>query len=98
MRIQILISVGFVAGITALYGQSPVEFKGTLFQFSGVGGGEGRVFGGESLGSRVVTGKPFSATEERHSVQILGDGTHIESSETNRLYRDEQGRTRIEPS
>ncbi len=41
-------------------------------------------------------GKPFSATEERHSIQVLGDGTRIENSETNRLFRDEQGRTRIE--
>jgi hypothetical protein len=98
MKMQILIGVGVVAGMTALYGQNPVEFKGTAFQFSGVGGGEGKVFGGESLGSRIVTGKPFSATEERHSVQILGDGTRIQSSETNRLYRDDQGRTRIEPS
>jgi hypothetical protein len=44
----------------------------------------------------VVPGKPFSATEERHSLQILADGTRIENSETNRLYRDEQGRTRVE--
>jgi hypothetical protein len=98
MKKQILIGTGFLAGMAALYGQNPVEFRGTAFQFAGVGGPEGRAFGSGSIGSQVVTGKPFSATEERHSVQILGDGTRIESSETNHLYRDDQGRTRIEPA
>jgi len=50
----------------------------------------------EGFGNRVITGKPFSATEERHSLQVLGDGTRIENTETNRLYRDTEGRTRIE--
>jgi hypothetical protein len=43
-----------------------------------------------------VVGRPFSATEERHSLQILSDGTRIETRQTNRLYRDNDGRTRIE--
>ncbi len=47
-------------------------------------------------GNRVIKGKPFSATEERHSLQVLGDGTRIENTETNRLYRDSEGRTRVE--
>jgi hypothetical protein len=47
-------------------------------------------------GNAVVAGRPFSATEERHSTQTLGDGTHIETSETNKLFRDEEGRTRTE--
>jgi hypothetical protein len=50
----------------------------------------------EGFSSQVVTGKPFSAVEERHSLQILGDGTRIETAETNRLYRDDRGRTRVE--
>ncbi|HVW07734.1 MAG TPA: hypothetical protein VHC90_04090 [Bryobacteraceae bacterium] len=49
-----------------------------------------------TLGSSVVTGRPFSATEERKSSQTLGDGTHIETTETNRIFRDEEGRTRTE--
>ena len=52
----------------------------------------------EAFSRQVVTGKPFSATEERHSLQILGDGTRIETNETNRLFRDDEGRTRIERS
>jgi hypothetical protein len=50
----------------------------------------------EGFGNRMVKGKPFSATEERHSLQVLGDGTRIENTETNRLFRDSEGRTRVE--
>jgi hypothetical protein len=50
----------------------------------------------EGFGAQVVRGKPFSATEERHSLQVLGDGTRIENGQTNRLFRDADGRTRVE--
>ncbi len=50
----------------------------------------------EGFGNQVVRGKPFSATEERHSLQTLGDGTRIENVQTNRLFRDADGRTRVE--
>ncbi len=50
----------------------------------------------EGFGNQVVKGKPFSATEERHSLQVLGDGTRIENMQTNRLFRDAEGRTRVE--
>ncbi len=50
----------------------------------------------EGFDNKVVEGKPFSATEERRTVQILGNGTRIENSQSNRLYRDSQGRTRVE--
>ena len=43
-----------------------------------------------------ITDRPFSGTEQRHSLQVLGDGTHIETKETNHFYRDAQGRTRTE--
>lgn len=95
MKTLILIATGSLA-VTALYGQAKVEYGGATFQFAGVTGAEGKVIGVPGIGSQIVTGKPFSATEERHSLQVLGDGTRIESSETNRLYRDDQGRTRVE--
>jgi hypothetical protein len=50
----------------------------------------------EGFGNQMVKGKPFSATEERHSLQVLGDGTRIENMQTNRLFRDADGRTRVE--
>lgn len=48
------------------------------------------------MGLLNVTGKPFSATETRRTVQMLANGTKIESSDSNQLYRDDQGRTRVE--
>lgn len=48
------------------------------------------------MGLLNVTGKPFSATESRHTVQMLANGAKIETSDSNQLYRDDQGRTRVE--
>src|SRR5580658_8257520 len=96
MRTHRQIGAIVFAGAAALSGQTRVEYGGAAFQFAGTGGTEVKVFGVEGIGSQVVTGRPFSATEERHSVQVLGDGTHIETAETNRLFRDDQGRTRVE--
>jgi len=44
----------------------------------------------------TIAGSPFSATEERKTVQTLGDGTQIERAESDHIYRDSQGRTRAE--
>jgi hypothetical protein len=51
-----------------------------------------------SLGSGVfdLAGSPFSATQQSHSLQVLGDGTRIETNESQRVYRDSMGRTRVE--
>lgn len=43
-----------------------------------------------------IKGRPFSATEENRSTQILGNGARIENKSTTKLYRDADGRTRIE--
>jgi hypothetical protein len=48
------------------------------------------------MGVLSVTGKPFSATESRRTVQMLANGTKLESSDSNQFYRDDQGRTRVE--
>src|SRR5215472_6564312 len=52
----------------------------------------------EGITGKAVTGHPFSATEQRHTVQTLGDGTKIENTDTDKYFRDEQGRTRVERS
>src|SRR5579872_658216 len=44
--------------------------------------------------SGPVTGKPFSATEVHSSQQVLGDGTHVNHTDTSKFYRDAQGRMR----
>lgn len=46
--------------------------------------------------SGPVLGKPFSGTEVRHTVQTLGDGTHVENTYTSVFCRDERGRMRAE--
>ncbi|HLK67022.1 MAG TPA: hypothetical protein VKU19_26495 [Bryobacteraceae bacterium] len=46
--------------------------------------------------SGPVAGKPLSAMEVRHTVQTLGDGTHVQDSSSSLFYRDAQGRMRSE--
>src|SRR5882724_4051165 len=60
------------------------------------GGPMGATFRVDTLGGKTVKDKPFSATEERRTLQGLGDGTRIDKSETDKYYRDGLGRTRID--
>ncbi len=46
--------------------------------------------------SGPVLGKPFMATEVRHTMHVLGDGTRVKNSDTSLFYRDDRGRMRIE--
>jgi hypothetical protein len=55
-----------------------------------------RAIGPGIFNPESVTGSPFSGTEQSHSLQVLGDGTRIERTESRRIYRDSQGRTRTE--
>ncbi len=86
--------IGTIAGGFPAYGQT-AQFSALQF-FPATVESSARVITTQSIGGQVVTGRPFSAGEERHSLQVLGDGTRIETDEKNRLFRDEQGRTRIE--
>jgi hypothetical protein len=45
---------------------------------------------------KPVTGRPLAASESRRTLQVLADGTRIERKDTNKLYRDTDGRTRTE--
>lgn len=49
-------------------------------------------------GAPVVTGMPYSAEEVTEFIQTLGDGTRLTNTSTAQIYRDSQGRTRIEHS
>lgn len=44
--------------------------------------------------SGPVTGKPYIATETRHTTQTLADGSHVDQSDTSSFARDEAGRMR----
>src|SRR5215469_5643985 len=83
-----------LAATAHMNGQS-ARPDGKIYQVLGPSISDVRVLD-EGFGTQVVRGKPFTATEERHSVQILGDGTRIENDQKNRLFRDSQGRTRVE--
>lgn len=45
---------------------------------------------------KIVKGAPYSATATTENVQMLADGTRITNSNTAKLFRDNEGRTRIE--
>jgi hypothetical protein len=96
MKKGFVIIAGAVVASATLYGQGASEGP-AIFQFATASAsGPRQLFSYSTVGGPVVTGRPYSATEERKSTQTLGDGTHIETTETNRLFRDEEGRTRVE--
>jgi hypothetical protein len=55
-----------------------------------------KVLSVESVSSRNVIGRPVSASQERHTLQVLADGTRIENTQSEKFYRDDAGRTRLE--
>ncbi len=62
-------------------------------------GGPGRGLGIISAGpgsSAPVTGAPYTAVQTSQSQQKLQDGNLITRTETSKIYRDSQGRVRIE--
>lgn len=90
---------GFGSGIGGGGGRGGVNVQAN-FQQAGTlvaAGGGGLYQFSEASRIAVVVGRPFSATEERRSVQTLGDGTEISNSNSTLIYRDSQGRTRTEP-
>lgn len=89
-----ILTVCAVAGAATLQAQG-VE-KNVAFQYFATVADSVPAMRMESLGGKVVTGKPFSATEVRRTRQTLGDGTHIDKSEKDKYFRDSEGRTRIE--
>jgi hypothetical protein len=84
---------------TALPVASTAQVTGSAFQnvvtLSGQAGPVTVNYVG-NMKSKVVTGRPLTASEEHHTLQVLGDGTRIESKSTDKFYRDDQGRTRTE--
>jgi hypothetical protein len=63
------------------------------------GGPEARFLGAEAaMPGRIVKNAPFSADIVTESTQTLSDGNHNKRSNTVKLYRDSEGRTRREQS
>jgi hypothetical protein len=93
---RIFISAALTCG--ALTAQNVVYQQAGAIGLGGVtiAGGTIGAIAAEPLGARTIAGSPFSATEQRHSLQVLGDGTRIERTDNSQLSRDSEGRTRTE--
>ncbi len=50
----------------------------------------------ERFGAQAVKGAPYAAEATTESVQVLSDGNRIVHRNTSRMYRDAEGRTRME--
>ena len=97
MKQRVLITAaGLVAAMGSLQGQETNLTREIERYYQVLGRSANTKALDEGFGNRVVKGKPFSATEERRSLQVLGDGTRLESNQVNRIYRDSEGRTRVE--
>ena len=63
-------------------------------------GGFGRFGGGFGFGNgllrHTVTGAPFSAVQTNESQRTLANGTKIQNTNQSQVYRDAQGRVRID--
>src|SRR5262245_35082459 len=55
-----------------------------------------KVLGPKFAIGKVVKGAPYSATATTETIQTLSDGNQIIRKNESRLYRDSEGRTRIE--
>jgi hypothetical protein len=85
-----------IGGGTTVNGRGGGDWVQFQFQQAGTIGAV-RTGGGIAIRNyATVVGSPVSATEERKSVQKLGDGTEISTSDTDQFYRDRNGRTRVE--
>ena len=86
-----LLAIPFLA--MAAFGQDSVDTRTSTGTFSGTA-----LFSEPPARQiRPVTGAPYSAEETFTLVQTLADGTHITKLNTTRkMYRDSEGRTRIE--
>ncbi len=96
MKRTVLVLLFSSAGAILLAQGPPVPMGGPGFGPRG-GGGFGRARGmGLGPGHTVVTGHPYSGTETTTSVQTLAGGNTITHVNTAQVYRDSEGRTRIE--
>ena len=95
-------TTAFIVTAAAFIACASLHAQNVVFQQAGVISADGNITISSGpvmamAGGRVVTGNPYSATEQTHSLQILGDGSRIEQSNSTQIARDSEGRTRREP-
>jgi hypothetical protein len=99
MKTYLLIAAAVVIQPAASLAQTAPAGAG-FQQVETLGSGGGVIMlpagGRGGRGGQLTIGKPYSATAVTHTVQVLGDGSQIERTQSEALYRDEQGRTRNE--
>jgi outer membrane lipoprotein-sorting protein len=96
MKAYLLIAAAVVIQPAASLAQtSPAGAGFQQAQSLGAGVGVGMLWP-TAMGGRWMAGKPYSATAITHTVQLLADGSQIERTQSEALYRDDQGRTRSE--
>ncbi len=61
-----------------------------------VAGGPGQMMHIEQFQAKAVKGAPYAAEATTESVQTLADGNRIANKNTSKMYRDAEGRTRLE--
>jgi hypothetical protein len=89
-----LASLGWSQDVIRVAPPPPGEMQTTLdingfppsFKMVGMGGIEGK----------TVTGAPYSAEETTQTTQTLADGNRIVNTSKSKVYRDQQGRRRVE--
>jgi hypothetical protein len=86
-----LLTTLIVAGVSNLGAQAPPPHGGP----GGFHHGE-MDFMAREMGSKTVTGAPFTASATTQTTQVLPNGTHINRTSAGAVYRDSQGRTRRE--
>lgn len=86
--------IGVLALAASAYAQPPAGARGR-----GPGGPVPRLIGAEAgMPGRVVKNAPFSADIITETTQTLPDGNHIKRTNTVKVFRDSEGRTRREQS
>ena len=89
-----------LAATTSLHAQTPgiLGEKSAAFQYFVTSDKTPQtlMFSVANGAGKPVSGKPLAATETRRTLQVLADGTRIEKTDTNKFFRDGEGRTRVE--
>jgi hypothetical protein len=102
MRIQMMwMGLAAMAAVAGAQGPGPVRGRGGFGPPPGEPGFQGgaRLIGAQAgMPGRVVTNAPYSADVLTESTHVLADGNRIHQTNTTRVYRDSEGRTRRENS